>query len=173
MDREFLMKVVMPLLGLAMACGIFISTVLRPNDMFSRMLLTPMPDGTFVMNPINITLSVCQMCVSHGRDQCTHAVNNMPHWLDRVQQKRIMRLFSDVRSEMDGILSGGGEGEPAFTDSSIKRLFEQPRRQAQYEPAFVAVGIDPSGGSALSDFSIVSVYKDPVEDTVVVGGGGW
>jgi hypothetical protein len=62
--------------------GSFISVLPSTDDVFSRILLTPMSDSAFVMNPINIDLSVCQLCASHGRDHCAHAANIIPHWIE-------------------------------------------------------------------------------------------
>jgi hypothetical protein len=167
MPRTFISRVIIPLLGVASSAGVFISTIDNDDDPFADMLLTPQPDGTFIMNVINYNLLVCQFCMKHGRTECEHSLSQMPRWLDTTKGKQLQRLFPEAEYEFQGV-SGKGNTMQAFNPEDIKIFFDGPKHKNTVEPPLYIIGIDPSAGGESSNWGIVTIYQDPLSDFLVV-----
>lgn len=168
MPRKFLATVIIPLLGVAKSAGVFISTIASDDDPFADMLLRPLPDGTFAINAINYNLIVCPQCTRHGIEVCDHMRSQMPRWLDPDKSKNLQRIFHEARAEMQGTV-GATDMLPAFNPKTVKALFDAPRFKHNAQIPLFVIGVDPSGGGVLSNFTMVTIYQDVETDFLVVG----
>jgi len=152
--------VVVPLLELDRTALICISTIMNPNNYYSKLLELKDERGEPFFE-VHKFVMACEACLEAGTPAtCSHMWAQLPPWQSERKHKKIRAMMSDQQEllirETQGVMSD--QHPRAFDGKLITFANKQP--PVKPEPTLiehVIVTIDPSGGGA-SHFAVVSMY---------------
>jgi hypothetical protein len=154
---ELFFTVVVPLLGVEGTAVLAIST--PGKNYYSALMDLKDPDDETkpFFKTIRIGLA-CDACLSSGKaEECTHMSHLLPHWKSAERQRKMAKIMNDGQLFMQenmGLIASGFDFvfKATLVDSMLTTTHTW-----QTPPGVVYCAIDPSGGGAQSDYSMVTV----------------
>jgi hypothetical protein len=181
MDQQVFYEVVVPLLGLRDTALIAISTILGPDNFYTKLVELKDKQGKTLFDIQKFEL-VCDACRKTATPwQCTHMTDTLPPWLSEDKHTKIREFLpaeligretmgitmSDATRAFEGPLVDRFAARAAVQLPPLKRWLSDnvlfinpigaPDPQAHQVPgSAIYTAVDPSGGGA-SEYAIASV----------------
>jgi hypothetical protein len=160
-DEQMFQTVIVPLLGVGGTALIGISTPSGELDNYYTRLMD-MKDSEneqkTMFKTIRISLS-CEACkVAKKAADCTHMTHLLPSWKSSERQRKMKRIMGQealFMQENMGLMAD--TTDYVFCKKRLKALRLAPERKWRSSPSVLYCAVDPGGGGAMSDYSMVTV----------------
>lgn len=164
MPPPIFIKIVLPLLEVANAVLLMITTVTNKYSLFHKVTEKRMPDtGEMIFNKLVIRLQ-CERC-RKLRKRCVHNLHLLPHWksVGKFQINSVLYGEENEETRQQESLGITDESEGGFIEAWwIDRLQKEPRFRHNIEmpPNYVHICVDPqAGGASGYAFTAVTLFQ--------------
>ena len=160
-------NVVVPLMTVEHTGMIAITSPGDEQNYVSVILELKKPDGRPLFKIIRIGM-MCNMCLNAGMEKCGHELKRMPAWKSENRHDLVRSVLGKnkeaMKREAEGLIVSNrvylfGKRDMIAWSERVPYLFH-------YDVQIIEIGIDPSGGGSMSDYSIVSKCIEDGEDVV-------
>lgn len=172
MPLKFISDVVLPVTAVGDTSCIFISTIQGDTmegeqNWFTTLLDMCYADGRPMFNTFKL-YQACKACIDAGiAEKCEHLKNELPWWHKQSKQMLVRDMYEklgqgeSLKKELLGVNTA--QVKTIYQGTHVRHLFNLEKNplvephQLTEDPAIIFVAIDPSGGGAKSNVSLVSM----------------
>ena len=124
-------------------------------------------DGEPLFYNIKIGM-MCEKCLKEGKEKCKHELKRLPNWKSESRHDIVRAVYGQnqeaMKREAEGLIVSNRVY--LFGKKDVDALAEREAYQFEYDVQLIEIGIDPSGGGANSDYTIVSKCVENGKDIV-------
>jgi len=124
-------------------------------------------DGDPLFYNIKIGM-MCEKCLQAGKEKCPHSLKWLPNWKSESRHDLVRAVFGQnqeaMKREAEGMIVSNRVY--LFGKKDMDAFEAREGYQFQFDVQLIEIGIDPSGGGAQSDYTIVSKCVESGKDIV-------
>jgi len=124
-------------------------------------------DGDPLFYNIKIGM-MCEKCLQAGKEKCPHSLKRLPNWKSESRHDLVRAVFGQnqeaMKREAEGMIVSNRVY--LFGKKDMDAFEAREGYQFQFDVQLIEIGIDPSGGGAQSDYTIVSKCVESGKDIV-------
>jgi len=125
------------------------------------------PDGGELFYNIKIGM-MCEKCLKEGKEKCGHELKRLPNWKSESRHDIVRAVYGQnqeaMKREAEGLIVSNRVY--LFGKKDVDALESREAYHFEYDVQLIEIGIDPSGGGANSDYTIVSKCVENGKDIV-------